>query len=165
MAEKLQRWMCYQLQSSVFLSFKPEIGGRSRQVHVSDESADIKQHIASLCNDATICHPGWVKYYNSTFKKYCVVLVSYDDFPVFGKVLDIMVLPESQVALHLKLYTTLHFDDHYHGYVIQPTSVTQCILLHSMHYPFVLHQCKNFDRDGNIYVVLKYGIEYSFLRK
>ena len=162
-AEKLQRWMCYQLQSSAFLSSKTEIGGRSRQVHVSEEPTDILQHVASLCKDDTICHPGWVKYYNFTFKKFCAVLVSYDEFPVFGKVVDIMVLPDSQVILYLRLYSTLHFDDHYHGYVIEPTPVTQCLPLQSMHYPFVLHQYKNFDRDGNVYIVLKYGIEYSFL--
>lgn len=167
-AEKHQRWFCYQLQSprNAFLTTTPEVGGYSYTMHMHDEAVDIRQELNSLVSDdVLICHPSWVQHFNSTFKKFCVIVVSYGVFPTFGKVQDLMVLPGGEVVFYVTLYETLYFDDHYHAFVILPTANTKCVLLSTLQYSFVLHPYTNFNMDGNYYVVLKYGIDVKLLKE
>ncbi len=68
-----------------------------------------KLNSLSVSDDALICHPSWVQHFNSTFKKFCVV-VAYIQQPTFGKVQDLMVLPDGEVVFYVTMYKTLHFD-------------------------------------------------------
>ena len=54
---------------------------------------------SSISDDALICHPTWMKYFNSTYKVNCVLLLTYvnNDLPVFGKIVDLIVLPDNSL--------------------------------------------------------------------
>ena len=103
-AQKHQRWLCYQLQASRYLSEVPEVGGQSKVLSFGEESVSIKHLLNSsaISNDALICHPTWIKYFNSTYKVNCVLLLTYarNELPTFGKVIDILVLPDNTAFLY-----------------------------------------------------------------
>ena len=139
-AEKHQRWLCYHLQfpHGSFLTESVEVGGRSRCINVVEERRDIKEKLCLLgvSDDAVICHPAWVLYFNSMFKRSNVIIVKYDEYPVFAKIIDIMSLPDSRIIFCAFLYKTLHFDNHYHAFVVELTTQIVCIGLSDLMYPF-----------------------------
>ena len=162
-AQKHQRWLCYQLQASRYLSEMPEVGGKATILSFGEESVAIKHLLNSsaISNDALICHPTWIKYFNCTYKINCVLLLTYtrNELPVFGKVVDILVLPDNTVHFHTKTLITEHFDEHYHAFVVKESLGGEIMSLTSLNYPFVLHLYSNASNvDRNLYVVLKYGV-------
>lgn len=129
-AQKNQRGLCWQLQSALYLSEKLEVGGVSK--HVSFAVA-IKHLISGkqieISEEGVISHPSWIRYFNSTYKKNCVIVTNMLDKPVFGKVKDILVLPDSSVMFHVNILTTEHFDSHYHAFCVQDTIACDLIEL------------------------------------
>ena len=116
---------------------------------------------SSISDDALICHPTWIKYFNSTYKVNCVLLLTYvnNDLPVFGKIVDLIVLPDNSVFFYVNVLTTCHFDQHYHAFVVTENLCGSLVKLSSLSYPSVLHfYSKSLREDRNIYVVLKYGV-------
>ena len=109
------------MQSCCFLSNLPEVGGSSTSRCVADEPLALRCAInSSLCaldlaEDSMICHPTWVKHFNSTYKKFSLILLRYSVMPVFGKIDDLLVLQDGSVFFYVQVYATLHFDEHYHG--------------------------------------------------
>ena len=162
-AQKHQRWLCYQLQASVYLSEVPEVGGQSTMLSFREESVAIKHLLDSIdiSDDALICHPTWIKYFNCMYKVNCVLLLTctHKELPVFGKVIDILVLPDSTVHFYVKSLVTEYFDDHYHAFVVKETLGGKVVSLASLEYPFVLHLYSNASKmDRNLYIVPKYGV-------
>ncbi len=82
-----------------------------------------------------------------------------NELPTFGKVIDILVLPDNTVHFHIKVLITEYFDEHYHAYVVKESLGGKIVSLKSLSYPFILHLYSNTSKvDTNVYVVLKYGI-------
>ena len=100
-ALKHERWLCYQLQSSLYLTDDLVIGGLCKSVSAAAEPVYISQNLTergiSLSSDALISHPSWVKYLNSTIKVNGVIVVNFSHYPLFGKIKDIIVLPDNSV--------------------------------------------------------------------
>ena len=163
-AEKHQRRLCYQLQFTrgSFLTESVKVGGRSRCINVVEERKDVKEklNLLGVSDDAVICHPAWVLYFRSVFKCSNVIIVKFDDYPVFAKIIDIMSLPGSRIVFYASLYQTLHFDNDYHAFVVESTTQIVCISLIELVYSFSLSSHKNFDpHDDSFYIALKYGID------
>ena len=156
------------MQASRYLSDIPEVGGQSNVLSFGEESVAIK-HLLNLSantisNDALICHPTWIKYFNCTYKVNCILVLSctHSELPIFGKVLDILVLPDNSVYFYTKMLITEYFDDHYHAFAVKESLGGKIVSLSSLNYPFVLHLYSNASKvDRNHYVVLKYGISES----
>ena len=164
-AQKHERWLCYQLQGSFYLTEEPLVGGHCRSVRCAEEPMCVSHLLAQqgieISSDASICHPSWVKYFNSTYKINCVVVIRTLHLPVFGKLKNILVLPDNTVLFYVTHLDTKYFDKHYHAFVVEETLACELVPLSSLTYPFVLHLYKNaFREDSNLYVVLKYGIYY-----
>ena len=82
-----------------------------------------------------------------------------NDLPTFGKVVDLIVLPDNSVYFYVNILTTCHFDQHYHAFVVTENLSGGLVKLDSLSYPFVLHFYSNTSRDDkHIYIVLKYGV-------
>ena len=117
----------------------------------AEESIAIKHLVSAkgmeMSEEGVVCHPSWVQYFNSTYKKYCIIVTSMSNKPVFGKVQDILVLPDSSVFFLVNILTTEHFDSHYHAYCVRETIACDLIELSSMEYPFVLHLYTNAYRE------------------
>ena len=100
-ALKHERWLCYQLQSSLYLTDDLVIGGLCKSVSAAAEPVYISQNLTergiSLSSDALMSHPSWVKYLNSTFKVNGVIVVNTSHYPLFGKIKGIIVLPDNFV--------------------------------------------------------------------
>ena len=162
-AQKNQRWLCWHLQSALYLNEKLKVGGTSTNVPYAEESIAIKHLVSAkgmeMSEEGVVCHPSWVQYFNSTYKKYCIIVTSMSNKPVFGKVQDILVLPDSSVFFLVNILTTEHFDSHYHTYCVRETIACDLIELSSMEYPFVLHLYTNaYREDYNTYIIMKYGL-------
>ena len=53
----------------------------------------------------------------------CFVFQGSDGLnPIFGKIIDIFVVGGNLVLLHLQNYRTLYYYEHFHSYVVYPTS-------------------------------------------
>ena len=161
-AQKHQRWLCYQLQASRYLSEVPEVGEKSTVLSLREESLAIKHLLNSsaISDDALICHPTWIKYFNGTYKANSVLMLTctHNEVPTFGKVIDILVLPDNTVHFYIKILITEYFDEHYHAFVVKESLGGKIVSLVSLSCPFVLHLYSNASKvDKNLYVVLKYG--------
>ena len=44
---------------------------------------------------------------------------THNELPVFGKVVDILVLPDNTVNFHTKTLITKYFDEYYHAFVVK----------------------------------------------
>ena len=99
------------------------MGGQSTTLSLGEESVAIKHlvNLSIISNDALICHPTWIKYFNCMYKVDCVLLLTCtcNELPLFGKVVDILVLPDNTVHFHTKILITEYFDEHYHAYVVK----------------------------------------------
>ena len=69
---------------------------------------------------------------------------------MFGKVNDLIVLPNNLIVLYIKLYRVLHFDDDYYAYAVIPTSNT---FVQDLLYPLVLYHYSRFDRHTTTYIM------------
>lgn len=87
-----------------------------------------------------------------------MIVVNTSHYPLFGKIKDILVLPDNSVFFYVINLITKHFDKHYHAFTVEETMACELVSLSSLCYPFILHLYKNtFKLDSNLYVVLKYG--------
>ena len=96
-----------------------------------------------ISDDALVCHPTWIKYFNCTYKVKCVLLLTCtrNELPMFGKVIDILVLPDNSVHFYVKSLITEYFDDHYHAFVVKEILGGKIVSLASLNYPFVVLKC------------------------
>lgn len=126
-----------------------------------EESVSVRYLLKSsgISDDALVCHPNCIIL--CVYKVNCVLLLRcvQPDLPVFGKVVDILVLPDNSVHFYVNILATKHFDQHHHAFVVSESLSGDLIKLNSLSYPVVLHLYTNTSRDDhNIYVVLKYGV-------
>ena len=136
-AQKHQGWLCYQLQASTYLADKPEVGGKCNTRSYCDESVAVRHLLSTtVSGEAQICHPAWIKYFNCTYMINCILLLEHvqNELPLFGKVADILVLPDGGVYIHVNILKTEHFDQHYHAYCVTETLAGKLVPLTSLMY-------------------------------
>ena len=86
----------------------------------------------------------------------CILLLEHvqNELPLFGKVADILVLPDGGVYIHVNILTTEHFDQHYHAYCVTETLAGKLVPLTSLMYPFVLHLYCNSSKEDIVFMLL-----------
>ena len=92
-----QLWLCYNSTCVPHLIYPPlEHSPKKTESLLRDERDHIQTQIAVTNNfsaDCTLTRPDWVKYHNSVYRHGSYVLMERHEItPVFGKVLDIVVI-------------------------------------------------------------------------
>jgi hypothetical protein len=142
-ANSHQRWMCMQLQTSVFINDRVETGGKTILRKFAEEESQLQTLLSRhgvFTSESVLQHPAWVKMHGILYKATGVVITGIQDgLPHFGKIEDIIVLSDSSVMLYVSLFVTKYFDMHYHAYVVNCNQDRQFVQVKSLSYPFVLH--------------------------
>ena len=82
----------------------------------------------------------WVCIAGITYKPVCaIVLEVKDDYPIFGRIVEIFVQENNKVAFYVRVMRTVNFLYHYHAYCIEQTDVSKLITVNSLLDPFPLH--------------------------
>ena len=158
-AHRHQRLMCYELSSANLLHSPVECGPcnepTSELQHVQDS---LKRIIPDISADLKVAHPTWVKYSGTTIKKNAYVIIGSDGLhPMFGKIVDILVLLDVVVLL-VYHYDVEYFDDHYHAYAVVLSTRQSYDRFDELIDPFILHAHK---KDDTLYIYLKHYVHIS----
>lgn len=161
LANRHQRWMCYQLAPGSLLHRPLECGPArhgSGLTIVSDETEDIQDCLINvvpqLSLEATIFRPKWVRRNGVVYQSNNAYLIISSDGldPEIGHINDLLVVGGDMVIFALSLCKVLYFDYHYHAYVIKVTShqtLVSKILDHNVYHGHKM-------ADGLTYITLKY---------
>lgn len=86
-----------------------------------------------------ICRPNWVKLDGIRYQKPCALLLGVeDDYPLFGRLDDILIV-DNRYIFSVTVLSTTYFNHHYQGYVIDTTTNTKIIMHKQLHSPFPFH--------------------------
>ena len=129
LANRHQRWMCYELSSEHILSSSLECGPSSPSTFLSDEPEDIQLALQNLLltidisSDITVSRPNWIKYLATLYKPSNAYLIKGSDGldPIFAKILSVMVIGSDFAIFEVMLCKTLYFTNHFYSYVIELT--------------------------------------------
>ena len=152
------------LQDPIFFNTRTELGGVCHSKAVEEELESFQTLISShpqyTTGNLAIRHPRRVTYCHSEFRISCFVMLSRQTDPVFGKVMDILVLPDNTVYFYVLVYITDYFDSHYHAYRIHNSAdVYNYVTVQCLAKPFLFHAYKSFHRTNHfLYIISKYGI-------
>ena len=161
LANRHQRWICYELASGRLVSTCLECGPSTNGVGVTqvrDKTKDIQDElfriVPQLSLNTSIFHPRWVRLNGVLYQCNNAYLITGSDGldPTFSHLDDLMVVAGDLVIFVVSLCNIQYYDSHYHAYVVDVTS--QRTLL-----------CKTFDycvhhghrlADGKTYISLKH---------
>ena len=96
--------------------------------------------------------------------KYAVGYIVYydcidDDLPVFAKIQDIVLLPNTSKSLFmLNLFKTLKYEEHYHAYVVLPTTDIQVCSQNELADYHPLSVSKAFTLSSPMFIRVKYSV-------
>lgn len=98
------------------------------------------------------CRPNWILIYGERFYRREFVHSGFqeNDLPVFGKIVDIVVLAGSIPVLQLDVYKTMGINSHLSAFQVTRTPLTTVILLSQLHNKqrYYAHSCVS---DSNTY--------------
>ena len=124
-AQRHQRWMCYQLASGNLLKSNYECSpSKTATVNFSSlphSLANVIQIAVPTINSETkVFNPKWVKKESSSYNtNNCFIVTGSDGLnPTFGEVLDIFIVCGDTVLLYIQNYICKYYDDHYHSFVV-----------------------------------------------
>ncbi len=141
MANRHQRWACYELSSKHLLSRPMECGPGVGPKRVCDETPDIQEglrELADISPYASIFHPHWVRKDGILYKDNAFLVIGSDGLdPIFGQLNELLVIGGDMVIFIVFPCTTLYFDSHYHAYAVNVHS--QRTLVSTLADPNVLH--------------------------
>ena len=162
-AQRHQRWLCYQLASGNLLKPNFECGPqKTPTVTLSSLPESLANCIASTfpaCSDETeVFNPKWVRFQGDFYSTNNSYIVTGSDGlnPTFGKILDIFLICSKILLLYVQKFTCEYYDEHYHSFVISE-STTKCIFRASDLKPIntVLHGHTLFNNNRTLYIMLK----------
>lgn len=139
LANRHQRWMCYEQSSGKLIDTSIECGPAAKGCGVTcvrDETRDIQDSLYGLIPDlsleATVFRPTWVRRNGIQFQSNNAYLITGTDGldPIFSRLDDLMVIGGDIIIFIVSTCKVLYFDSHYHAYVI--------MLLHIDHYLQIL---------------------------
>ena len=158
-----QLWLCYNSTCVPHLIYPPlEHSPKKTESLLRDERDHIQTQIAVINNfsaDCTLTRPDWVKYHNSVYRHGSYVLMERHEItPVFGKVLDIVViLKTNDIFFTVELYSSNFFSCHYNAFVINSMCTTSFVHIKSLEDYHILMPRRSFDTtDVNTYISLPY---------
>lgn len=155
MANRHQRWICYELASGSLLSKPLECGPGVGPRKICDESPDIQEGLRSLLKispHSSVFHPRWVIKDGIKYKDNVFLITGSDGLdPIFAQLDKLLVVGGDMVVFIVCPCTTVCFDSHYHAYIV--SQKTQRVLLSSLADPNVMH---GKSVNGVTYVGLKY---------
>ena len=164
LANRHQRWACYEFASGTILHFPLECGPPKKDTgitYIKDETKDIQDGVANIIpqidkDTTTIFHPRWI-YKNGVHYKCnnAYLIVGTDGLdPLFGQLDDIMVLGGDFVIFLVSMCSVLYFDSHYHAYTVTVTSTQLLVSKLFDHNVYHSHKLAN----GQSYIYLKYFV-------
>lgn len=161
LANRHQRWLCYELASNKLLHNSVECGPAREGDGLSvfkDEPQDIKEGliaiIPELNSESVLFRPVWVKKDGVVFRSNnAYIIIGSDGLdPVFGLIQDVLVVGGDMVIFVISKCSILYFDSHYHAYTIAVTShklLVSVLLDYNVYHGHKL-------ADGLTYIPLKY---------
>ena len=161
LANRHQRWMCYEQASGKLIDTSIECGPAVKGcsvVCVQDEPRDIQESlfglIPHLSPEATVFHPTWVRRNGVQYQSNNAYVITGSDGldPVFSRVDDLMIIGGDMIIFIVSTCQVLYFDSHHNAYVINVTShksLVTTLLDHSVHHAHKL-------TDGFTYISLKH---------
>lgn len=161
LANRHQRWMCYEQSSGRLIDTTIECGPATKGCSVTcvrDETHDIQDSLLGLFPqlslEATVFHPTWVRRNGIQYQSNNTYLVTGSDGldPVFSRLDDLMLIGGDMVVFVVSTCKVLYFDSHYHAYVTDVTSHKS--LFSNLLDPSVHHAHKL--ADGFTYIALKH---------
>lgn len=161
-AKKHQFWLCHQIQSDPhLLTPKFETSRRVLTCPLSNEESYVQNEflrlIPHLTMESVVKHPNWVHLQSSYLCKGVYVLLHHDLMrPVFGKVIDIVVV-EQTVVLCVHEYYGHIFNAHYNSYEINTHGAFMAVNVHALTDHRPLHARPSFvPSDKSLYITLPY---------
>ena len=161
LANRHQRWMCYELCSEKLVNVSFECGPAATGTGlttVATEPKDIAENLIQLMPyislDASVFHPKWVRNNGILYQNNNAYLIIESDGldPVFGHLDEIIVVGGNMIIFVLSMCKVLYYDNHYHVYAINVTS-HRCVYSHLFdHNVYHGHRLAN----GITYIYLKY---------
>ena len=157
MANRHQRWICYELSSGSLLSKPIECGPGVGPKQFCDETPGIQGGLSSLMEispESSIFHPRWVRKDGIMYKDNIFLVTGSDGLdPVFAQLDELLVVGGDLIIFILHPCTTLFFDSPYHAYAVdvKPQRILKCIS--DLADPNVLHGRRV---NEYTYVALKY---------
>ena len=155
MANRHQRWACYELANGSILSKPIECGPGKGPSTLLNETNDIKEGLLQLMDislQSTVFHPNWVRKDGILYKDDVFLITGSDGLdPLFVQLAELLVVGGDMVVFVVHPCITLYFDSHYHSYVVEVE--TRKVLTSDLADPNVLHGRKI---NGLTYVGLKY---------
>ena len=127
LANRHQNWMCYEMSSGHLILNHLECGPLQSNGLIVDESENLQEQlkfiIPQLKPEATISRPRWIKMEGILYKAdNAYVIIDTDGLdPIFGEIIDILVVSNYNVIFQVIKYQTLFFCAHYHSYAVKAT--------------------------------------------
>ena len=107
------------------------------------------------------CRCSWVKINGTVYKPDNIVAVYNNLMPVFGRIIDIIVVSITDCYFVCEIFTTVTFNTHYHAYEVQeqrrPTRLVVCKQSELIDY----HVLGMYHLSNTIFVPLKYYLPES----
>ena len=100
-----------------------------------------------------LCWSKWAVINSIMYKPLCAVVLGVeDDYPVFGKIMEIFIKEDNTVIFNVKVMRTVHFLKHHHAYAIEQTDTLKLVTFDCFCDPFPLH-IRKFSSLGQIIIV------------
>lgn len=100
--------------------------------------------------------PNWIHIYGERFYRHEFVHKGFqeDDLPVFGKILDIIVIAGSTSLLQLEVYQTMGINSHLSAFQVSRTNLKTIVLLSRLYnkHRYCAHSCKS---DSSTYITMR----------
>lgn len=134
-----------------------ECGPYDQSLPIDCEPRHIREALFSLIQgihaETTVVRPTWVKTEGITIKKGAYIITGSDGMhPIFGKVLDLLVLL-NMVVIEVMLCPVEYFDSHYHAYSVIRSQNMSYVLFSNLTDKSVLHAHR---KCGNLFIFLKH---------
>ena len=176
-ATRHQRLLCYELSSSGGILESPvECGPVCSMNSLNAESTVLKDEIArivvAISNSVLVSRVRWAKVNGITYKitnsqkpdAFVLCSIRNQDMAeptiFFGHIEEILTLGTDLVLFLTRMYKSLYYDDHYHGYILERTAKQLIISQNDLIYPVVLHcYCVN----DKLRISLKYYVPINII--
>ena len=165
LANRHQRWLCYELGSKNILRVSVECGPPMRDYGlrlISEESKNIQECLINaypqLSLESTVFRPTWVRRDGILYQANNTWLITGSDGldPKFSFLNNLLVIGGDIIIFVVSICDIIYFDSHYHAYVIEVTSKQILVSVDDLLDFHVYHSCKL--SDGLTYVSLKYHV-------
>ena len=168
LAQRHQRWMCYQTSSGEIFQSDFQCGPGGQPETLANKPQElvgcIRNALSNVSDDATIFNANWVKKNGVRYhSNNCFVIIGSDKNDlIFGRIIELFVISGDFLLFHIQNYKNKYFDDHFQAYVVYESPVRSIVCVDDLLCPFVHNSHKLFDGSPEIYITLKYSFYNSY---